>query len=463
MANKITRLIATKLFSGVIDEKLEEARIAASKSDDEIGFRKLTGNSERKLPNVDQDRMFEICYWLWKNNPLGNWTIEVVTAFIVGEGFKIESKNDRVKEVLDDFWHDPVNAMDIYLEKYTRELGIYGEQCVTRFVSENAGKVRLGYIDPSNIKEVVTDPYNVKAVIAVILKSKAGDDERRLKTVLSDGAEEILSKKAKEIRDGCNDGDCYFNSINNVTNDPRGTSDLFVVADWLDAYEEFLFDYTDKWPLLNSFVWDLMVEGGNEKTLKEQLKMFSKKSGSAFAHNEKVTLEAKTPDLKAADAAEGSRLLRNHILGNMSIPEHWYGGGGDVNRATALEMGAPAFKMMNSRQRIIIYAITNILNDVIAQADAKNMLAGVPDDEKTFTVITPELASKDITKFSTAIKELSGSLVQAQVNEWVDKETAVKIFAFSLALVGYELDTEAVDKALNTDKDDEGADDYLGK
>ena len=357
---KIKERLIDAFLGGLIETKVKERLQAASSGDPNdptnqanFGWRKLTGNTDRKLPITTPERAQEISYWLWKTNPLANWIIEITVAFVVGNGFKIEAKNPDIQKLINDFWNHPINNMPIYLEKYARELGIYGEQFWPKFVSENAGKVILGYVDPVNIKEVVTDPENCKIIIAVVRKGTNDTEERKYKTVLPSETEDFLSEEAKAYRDGC-DAACFFFAINNVTNDPRGTSDIFVTADWLDAYEQFLFDYSDKWPLLNTFVWDLLVEGGDTTAINEQIKAFTKKSGSVYGHNEKVKLEASTPDLKAVDAKEGASIFRNHILGNRSIPEFWYGGGGDANKAIAMEMGAPAYKMMSSRQQMII-------------------------------------------------------------------------------------------------------------
>lgn len=457
--------VVDRLFGSTIKDKVEEqlkSAASAITSERDSGWRKITESPERKLTEVDQDRMIEVAFWLWKNNPLANWIIEVMTSFVAGEGFRIEASNEAVKEILEGFWNDPVNNLNIYIEKCTRELGIYGEQCWPKFTSEHAGTVRLGYIDPAQIKEVKTDPDNVKMVIGLILKGRYGLNGRKLKTVLPPEAEEILSPAAQGLREQeFTDGECYLFTINNVTNEPRGTSDLWVIADWLDAYEQFLFDYADKWPLLNSFVWDLMVQGAGPKELDEWIKTFTKKSGSVFAHNEKVELEAVTPDLKAVDAEAGARLIRNHILGCKGLPEHWYGGGGDVNRATALEMGAPAFKMLARRQLYIIHMWSYVLTDVLRTAAAKDMLKGVPEEERTFKLITPELAAKDITKFSSAIQQLTTSLAQANLNEWIDKNTAVKIFAFSLSFIGYELDVDAIKAAIEEEQNKKPYKDYL--
>lgn len=454
--------LAEKLLGATIEQKVEEMfkASAVATGSEEKGWRRLTETPERKLTEVDQDRMIEVCYWLWKNNPLARWIIEITTAFVTGEGFKIEATEDSVKETLKAFWDDPINSMDIYMEKFTRELGIYGELCLPKYTSKHAGMVRLGYVDPAQIKEVKTDPENVKMIIGVILKGRYGLAGRKLKTVLPPEAEEILSPRAQQMREEYYDGECYFFSINNVTNEPRGTSDLWTIADLLDAYEQFLFDFTEKWTLLNVFVWEMMVKNANTEDLDKWIKAFTKKSGSVFAHNENVELKAVTPDLKSLEAEAGARLIRNHILGSVGLPEHWFGGGGDVNRATSVEMGTPAFKMLSKRQLLVIHILSYICRDVLITARGKKTL-DAPDEKSSFKIITPELASRDITKFSTAIQQLTASLAQATLNEWIDEKTSVKIFAFALSFIGYELDVEAIQKAVEEEKEKKPFKDYL--
>ena len=104
---------------------------------------------------------------------------------------------------------------------------------------------------------------------------------------------------------------------------------------------------------------------------------------------------------------------------------------------------------------------TYVLNDVMDEIDAAGMFAGVPDDEKKFKISTPELAGKDITSFATAIQQLSSSLAIAQQNEWIDKDTAVKLFAFSISLIGYEMDVDAIKEKLNDEDGKKGFEDYL--
>jgi hypothetical protein len=449
-----------------VEEKVTARLQAASAPDmrkEDEGWRKLTGASTRELVATTQDRMIDVAFWLWENNPLAGWIIEIIKDFIIADGVPFEAKNDDVKKLLEDFWYDPVNRMDLYIEKHARELHIFGELIFPVFIAEQTGRVRMGYIDPKQVKEIVTDPENVKMIIGLILKDEGGNEGRRYKTILPEEADFVLSERAKAMRASFTAGECFFFAINNVTNSPRGRSEIFSTSDWLDAYEQFLFDYADRWPLLNTFVWDLLVEGGDKAGIDEQIKNFTKKSGSVFGHNEKVTLAAQNPDLKSEDANEGARLLRNHILGRHGIPSFWYGGGEDANRALGVEMGTPSFKMLSSKQRYFKFILESIFDRVIYQALQARYLKAPKAEAYEYNVNLPELTSKDISKYSTAIQQLSTSLLVAEQQQWVDKETATKIFAFSLSLIGYELDVDAIKQAVENKKDTEGYEDYKNK
>lgn len=456
------RLIGA-FFGDIIDKKVSERLQAASVSDlqkEEIGWRKLTGSTDRNLSPLKQERMIEIAFYLWENNPLANWIIEIIKDFILAEGLPYEAKNKDVKAILDDFWYDPINRMDLRFEKYVRELFMYGELCFPAFTAEQTGKIRLGYVDPAQIKEVVTDPENVQMIIGIILKDSLGQAGKKLKTILPDGAESILSKSAIALRESFSEDECFFFAMNNVSNSPRGRSELLSIADWLDAYEQFLFDYADKWPLLNTFVWDLLVKNGDNKTIQEQIKSFTKKSGSIYGHNESVELKASTPDLKAIDAETGARLFRNHILSSKSIPEHWFGGGGDVNRATSVEMGTPAFKSLSSKQRYVKFILESIFECVISKARKAGYLKVSDEDADAYSVITPELSSKDVTKYSSVIQQVSTSLVSAEMQGWIDKATAQKIFVSIIGYLGIEIDINQMSENIEKDNEAAGYEDY---
>lgn len=461
----IQEFLAEKFFGNVIAAKVEESLKAAVVTDDnEEGWTRLTGEKNTKnLDPLTQERMLKIAYYLWETNPMAKWLIRTISDFILAEGLPYEADDKKVKEALDDFWNDPINQMDLWMKQLVDELYLYGELCLPGFTAEQTGRLRLGYVDPANIKKRVTDPHNVRMIIGIELRDTTGHTGLKYKTILPEGAEEILSKEAQVIRQQHTDGECFFFAINHVTNSPEGRSELLPVADWLDGYEQFLYDYVEKWPLQGAFLWDLLVEGGTPAQIKEQLDNLSKKTGSAFGHNEKVTLNAVTPDLKAVEAEKGARLIRNHILSSLGWPEHWFGGGGDVNRATSVEMGTPAFKSLDSKQRTIKYILEFILGVVIDKRRVAGSLQVDDKAAKAFTINTPEIATKDLTKQSAAIKEIAASLTMAENQEWIDKEGAQKIFAMMMAYLGVEVDLETVKKNIDEEGVKDAHKDYLDK
>ena len=258
-------------LGGVIESKVKERLKAASFLDspnvEDMKWRRLTTNANRELIPTAQDRMIEIAYWLWETNPLAGWLIDITTAFIMAEGLPYETEDDEVRETLDKFWSDPVNRMDLYFPKHISELHIFGELCMPVFIAEQTGRVRLGYVDPGQIESIITDPENVKMQIGVLTKRYVGDiggihvevEPKKYRTVLPEEAEYVLSPTARSLRNQFVDGECHYFSINNVTNSPRGRSSLLSVSDWLDAYEQYMFDFADKWPMMNAFVWDILV------------------------------------------------------------------------------------------------------------------------------------------------------------------------------------------------------------
>lgn len=436
-----------RALPALVEQEMQVRLQASSLSFEEIGFRKLTGNPTRVLPVTTQERMFEICYWLWKTNPLGKFIIDIMVAFVVADGMPFTSDNDETKVLLKEFWEDSANQFDICFEKHVTELGVFGEICLPVFVLPNTGKVRLGYIDPADIAEVVTDPHNAKISIGVIVRANEGESERRLAIILGEEETEILSAPGQRLQETFSEGRCFFEKINTLTNEPRGCSDLFVVADHLDGYEQFMADMMEKFAQLNPFYWDIKVDGATTEELKKTADNYRPpKSGGSFVHNEKVTSEAISPTQNAFDAEVGARLLRNHILGPSGIPEHWIGGGGNVNRATAAEMDLPALKMISRRQKVVKQILKKILSFVVRSAlDARYLR--VRPEEAVFQLQTPEINQKDMTKLAAAVQSLAVSLTAAQANKWMDETTARKMFAFACSFVGFEYDPEKQDLA----------------
>jgi hypothetical protein len=455
----IKSYLTQRLFGAEIATQVEAQKVASRKAamaaggDEEAGWRRLSGVSNRELPIAQWSRQVEICYWLWKTNPLGNWIIETLTSFVAGKGFSWSADNEEIDALLNEFWYDPVNRMDIKLEQKVRELFLFGVQCWPVFKADQTGRVRLGMVDPAQIVQIFADPQNAEVLIGVEIGPGYGVgatgasplQSRFLKTILAGETDTVVSEQARQMRESYTDGECFLFAVNRVSNDPYGTSDLFVIADWLSEYEEFVFNFADKARRQNSFIWDVTMEGADEAACKKAANDYAVKGeGEIRVHNEKTKWDAVAPNLAAMELKEAAGVFRNHILGNKSLPEHWYGGGGNVNRSTAGESNEPIMALIGSRQNMVKFIIETIFTYVIQSALDARYLHVAEDEAFAFAVQTPEASNRDLTKISAAVQQITAAIVVGSSQGWVDQATATKLFAFIIALIGFEIDPESI-------------------
>lgn len=414
--------------------------------DDDDQWRRLSGDSKRDLSPMTHQRMREMALYLWESNLLANRLIELPIAYLLAEGVRLHCDDPDNQALLTRFWRDPINQMAVKLPKKVRELGIYGEQCYPAFVNAHTGHVRLGYLDPGLIESVVMDPDNPEQQIGIVtVKDKKGV-ARRYRVIVNGDDADLFTARTRAIRDTFNDGEAFFFTINDLSNGRRGRSDLLAQADYLDGYDQYLFGELDRSQFMRAFIWDVTLTGATPDEVKARAKTITApRPGSARVHNEAETWKAESPDLKAQDASEGARLFRNHVLGGATIPEHWYGGGGDVNRSTGESMAEPTLKVLSMRQQVIKNMLETIGVYVLRQA----LLArgkGEPDlEDAAYQVeaVFPEMTARDISKYAAALQQVVVGVALALDKGLITRTTAVRIINAVAARLGVEIDADA--------------------
>jgi hypothetical protein len=412
---------------------------------DEDNWRPLSGDTKRDLSPVSQQRMREMALYLWESNLLANRLIELPLAYLLAEGVTLHCDDDENQKVLKRFWRDPINNMKIKIVKKVRELALYGEQCYPTFVNEHSGHVRLGYLDPALIATVVIDPDNPEQPIGIVTVKDKHGKARRYRVIVNGNEEELFTQRTREIRATFTDGEAFYFTINDLSNGRRGRSDLLAQIDWLDGYDQFLFGELDRAAFLRAFLWDVTLTGATpEEVNKRAREITAPNPGSVRVHNDGEKWDAVTPSLQAADSAGAARLLRNHVLGGGTLPEHWFGGGGDVNRATAGEMGDPTFKMFSMRQGFLKSMLEDIGIYVLRQKELAED-RGEPDlEDERFNVeaIFPELTAKDNSAYAQALQQIVAAAALAVTNKFITAETAIRLINAIAGRLGVEIDAK---------------------
>jgi hypothetical protein len=148
--------------------------------------------------------------------------------------------------------------------------------------------------------------------------------------------------------------------------------------------------------------------------------------GSIVVHNESEQWSAVQPKIEAGDAEADGRAIKMMIAMGAGLPEHYLAEGGDVNRATASEMGLPTFRKFQRRQDMFGLLIRTIVDRVLEEAIHAGTLP--PGIDRAYKVIFPELAPGDNRDLAAAGGTMLQALLAAHTAGWVSRETAMRLF-----------------------------------
>lgn len=413
---------------------------------DDYLYRPLTARvAGAGLPVWQQDKQLALARHLDRGNPAARRILDLLRDFVFGEGVTLAYQNDQVEAILDAHWHDPLNRWDSRGPRWFRTLLRDGELLAVVAVNPVNGFVRWGSISPERIKQVKSDPNNWEVVRQITLKpEKPGEPDR------------VLTAITVDLASGAMDGEAMLFRLND--DGGRGISYLYPLADLLDALDQAIFNDVERAALLKAFVWDVTVQNATPDQLNLMVatdpQFQPPKPASVRAHNENITWNAVTPGLNAGDGVLFNTFLLTYTLGGAGIPLHWFGFGGDANRATAGEMDEPVIKFLTRLQDQWREHLTDLLRFVVDQAIAHNQLPATVarqdgegkdtgeqlDARDAFAVVMPDMNTTDIAQVAAALQQVAAALLTMTGEHWVSAETAQQTAWGLLAHLGQEID-----------------------
>jgi hypothetical protein len=438
-----------KLLQLKAQEAIGPALFALTSGDGEDAkFQRITSpQTLRDLNPLMHDRMQQVCFFLAVTTPFGKRIVEIITSYVVGERFKVICEDPAAQAIVDRFWDDEINDMENRVQAMCNELTTFGEFCVPVTVNPVDGFVRLGYIDPMQIDAVeygkMTTPggdQEVSFPVAVRLRKEVGvPEQKRLSIVRTD--EDIMSESYGYLT-----GETFYFAINKAMSASRGLSELFSLADWIDVFDQMIFDFADKVRFLNSFVWKYTLNGADQKTVEKYQKSITDnppRQGGVHVTNDKVDIEALTPDFKGADMSAGAEMVKKYGLGGAGLPDWFFGDSGSGNRSTAQEMQGPTGKKLLTRQNHQVNCIKRMTTFVLQQAKLHGTL-GV-NVNTNHTIEVPELLVRDLTAASNVLVDAAESAALAEDRGWIRGETAARFFHVLMGNLGIVIDDSAAE------------------
>lgn len=424
------RNIVRRFVDWAINRPLSEAIPSGDRIDvDDDKFTRLTGTS-RDLNPIKQERAQQIALYLWRQNPMAKRLTEIIVDFVVGDGIAFEASDRAVQDVLDEFWNDPRMNLELRHRDLVRDQSIYGELAFRVVENEVSGRCRLAFLPSERINDVTLNPENALEDYAVVVTR--GIERVSIPCVRYD--DETSPANPQWV------GEVFYFPVNRVTGQKRGTPDMLAIADYIDGYDQLLFNSLERSALINAFVWDVELTGATGKQIEDWKREnpAAPSPGSVRVHNEKEKWLAAAPNLNNADMVTLGRSIKNMALGGAGVPEAWFADGDSANRATLAEQGDPTYKFLATRQRTVRAMFEIVGRYVVERAIARGRIPSSTDT--SFVVVMPDPSTRDTGKVTLALTQAIAALTAAEEAEWVSNETAMKVFAMIASKLGHEID-----------------------
>ncbi|HVA25954.1 MAG TPA: hypothetical protein VMW62_16370 [Chloroflexota bacterium] len=401
-----------------------------SGTEEDYLWRRLSDNWYQKdvIPSTYLE-LHNQAYEAFNSNPLARQAIEITTSMVLGSGLRVVARSPRVQRILDRFWQDADNHMDLRIYSLCTELALYGEQFIRFFVNPIDGAVKIGQIDPSTIDQIVTDPNNVEKplrfhqrpvgpgfdVWGTVTGVLGASDQPPATDYRQEG---VWFEAGREV--------VQF-AINKVSNAKRGQSDLATMIVWLRRYKDWLTDRVRLNKYKGAFLWDVKLTGADKKTIdrKKMEYAYPPLPGSLVVHNETEEWSAVEPKIGADQVEADGKAIKMMVAVGAGLPEHYLAEGGNVNKATAAEMGLPTLKRFQRRQDYAGFMLRTILDRVLLEAQQAGLLSARLD--KRYEVVFPPIDTDDGEVIASAVGKLVPALQAAKQEGWLSDATAMKL------------------------------------
>jgi hypothetical protein len=394
--------------------------------DDSKGWDPLAGGGphDRSWSELKDD--LDDALEAWRKNFMIRRIVTLTRSYVVGNGITVSSKNRSVAKFLESFWTHPKNRMDQRLGPMCDELTRAGELFPVLFTNKADGMSYIRFIPAARIREIETDPDDYEKELRY---GQIQDATAELKWWISPNDPAALKPARRQLPPVM----LHF-AVNRPIGATRGESDLATVLKWALRYSNWLEDRvrlnrirTRSGMLDIEIADDSMVE-----QKKYQLRQDQPLTAGIYIHGPGEKSQLHNLNIQADDAEPDGKALRLAIAAGSATALHYLGEGGDVNYATAKEMGEPTARFHTERQE----QLTNFLVDIASLAywryQAVTGSRAPAGRDLLIETAATEVARADNQTLASAAKDVVTALAQMRAQGWIDDTNAVRL-AFKFA------------------------------
>jgi hypothetical protein len=431
---------------------------------DDRYFTQLNQGTFMDLPVGTQQKVQRLALLSYRKNAMAFSATEVKNDFCVGTGVRVVAADEKLQEMLDEFWQH--NEWDDKMSERTRALSLFGEQLLPAIIRPEDGMVTITSISPLKIAQVIRSDDDAEELVAVDVFKGSVASGSPFSVGLVQDAEKVRWEIVRRLphgdlgpyEEGRDGKQAFFFTINRVAGATRGTPDLCSSMDWLEGIDGMIFALMERAEMTQDVVFDLQYDGANAEELRRYAKNFASalRSGGIFAHNEKTNLAIQTPNLVASDASSMIDILKQQVYAGTRLAGLYLGSGADLTRSSAAELSIPVAKHFETRQAVIQRMLRKIIDFQLQEWRRRGRLDDIEDQR--YQVVLPRIFLKDLSTISSALQLTSIALQLAVQNDWVTNDEASNAFRKILEALG----TDVSDPILVEDRPEEDESELAG-
>ncbi len=404
------------------------------------------GPLTKQLYLQDMWQMQAKAFQIYNHDPLAHGAVEMLSAFVIGDGVKIqskpskhdeqpdESKLKKCQEVWDEFEERvevqhklPDQSMMLSVNGELMwdlpEISVEGKPGFADFISKDPGTCWEKITKPDDNRDVIAYYFNYPTRYLIVTKDSIPTTEYIVEMIAPERIIHVL--------------------VNVQENEVRGRSDLFSCLSSIKMRQDMLRYRVIK--VINAA--GIMIVHTIKGDDTDVSRIADVKTGFTGAGTEYYTNESeKVEVMKGADSERSKSGLHeeitNEIGTGIGMPGDYLGTGGAGTRAAALTATEPAAKIFRKRQKKFDFALRRMYKRVIQIAKKYGRLP--KDASEECECIFPEIASENT-------KEKLINLDLALQGEAITHEEYTAMVRKELDITG-KYEYEEIQKQIQDDK-----------
>ncbi len=311
----------------------------------------LNGPFYKQLYQYDYLRMHARSFELVNHHALAAGATKIMTRFTVGRGISFSIKDDRARDLWDDFWER--NDMRSKVRQMARDMFWQGE-LMLRYYEREPGRLTMRILDPSTCWEVVTDPEDFEHVYYYHFQWPTPYQ------IWTQGNIPVSKYVIQEVPPSF----VQHVKTNISAQEKRGRSSLLAAMPHFKRFDDFYNGAVMKAVLEANLVYKIKVHGDFadlDAMANDSQFTILPPPGGTWLENDAVDMTPMSAVMTGNRGAQGiGQQIASIVAASLNLPTEYFNiEGGATARATALVRTDPAVKAVEDSQQILTETLEN--------------------------------------------------------------------------------------------------------